>query len=154
MPVYSYSDETISRMLQRSKRTTFWMRVVAAVCLSAYLILAIVLPLWFGINPGLSEHWWVFFLVVPVIMLFQSRKVARNASKGLAEYMRAFSVDVSPYSVRVQSSLRPQRQFLREEILRIEEPSWGGGLYSGRRIAIVGWRFLATSMVIARSEKT
>jgi hypothetical protein len=55
--------------------------------------------------------------------------VGRNVSKGMSEYLRAYSVDVSLYSVRVQSDLRPQRQFAREEILRIEESSIGGGMY-------------------------
>jgi hypothetical protein len=47
----------------------------------------------------------------------------------MADHMRAFSVDVSPYSVRIQYGLMRQRQFSREEILRAEEPSMGGGLF-------------------------
>jgi hypothetical protein len=94
MAVYGYSDEAISRMLQRSKRTTFRMRVIGALWLAVYLIAAIVLPIWFGVNPFLMGHWPTFLFVLPFVMLTTNGVIGRNASKRMTEYLRAYSVDV------------------------------------------------------------
>ena len=129
MAFYCYSEDTISRMLQKGKRRTFWMRVVGAVWLALDLFAVTVLSLWFHGDPLKSEHWSIALFVLPFVMLMQSGKAGSGASKGVAEYLRTYSVVVSSYSVRVQSNLGPQRQFLREEILRAEESAWGSGLY-------------------------
>jgi len=129
MAVYSYSEDTISRMIQRGKRARFWMRVVSAVWLALDLFAVIALALWFHGDPLKNEYWSSALFVLPFVMFMQSGNAGSAASKGVAEFLRTYSVGVSAYSVRIQSSLRPQRQFLREEILRAEESAWGPGLY-------------------------
>lgn len=128
MAVYTYSEETIGRLLQKQKWATFWVRIVCAVWLAAFLIVEFVLPFGFAVKSFLPRNWSMAFLVFPLMMLTNGG-FTRDQSKRFIEYLRSYSVDVSPYSVRIQSSLGPQRQFLREEITRLEESSWGRSLF-------------------------
>jgi len=123
MAVYTYSEEAIDRAVRKISRMRVWMRMIAVACLAVEIVVA------FGLNLRLSVPWSTAAFIVPIVLLTQGIGSWRAAPKLVVKHMRAYSVDVSFYSVRVQGAAMPQQQLTRDEILRVEEPSWGGGLY-------------------------
>jgi hypothetical protein len=106
-----------------------WLRAVAAAWLLVDLAVVLGQFYWPRIRIDLPSRWVNFAFIIPFVVLSTTFNGRKRIPERMEAYMRSYSVDVSPYSVRVQSDLRPQRQFTRQEILRVEEPSWGGALY-------------------------
>jgi hypothetical protein len=129
MAVYAFSEETIARIARRSPRALMWLRAIAAAWLVVDVAVAVGQVFWHEIRIDLSERWAHSAFIIPFVLFFTSFSLRRRFPGRMEEHMLTYSVDVSPYSVRVQSDFWPQRQFTRDEILRVEEPSLGGGLY-------------------------
>ncbi len=129
MAVFTYSEATIKHFVQKSARMRKRVYTVAAVLLAfevAVLLSPLILP---GIHMRMPERWVTPVLVIPFVLFLNGFQLRKRVPEKLEAWLRSYSVDVSPYSVRVQRDFCPQRQFTRDEILRVEEPSWGGGLY-------------------------
>jgi len=116
-------------MVRRTKRVRIWLSVISAAWLVVDLLILFGGLNRFGIEFPLRGSWSIVAFTAPMVLLSQSFSGWKSLSKSAADYMRAYSVDVSAYSVRIQYGLMRQRQFSREEILRAEEPSMGAGLY-------------------------
>jgi hypothetical protein len=129
MAVFTFSEETIARIAPRTQRVRMWFRAVAVAWLVLDVSVAVGQLYWPAIRTDLSAMWVNFAFIIPIILLFNNFQLRKHMLERMEAYMRSYSIDVSPYSVRVQSDLGPQRQFARDEILRVEESSWGGGLY-------------------------
>lgn len=129
MAVFTYNEETIFRMVRRIKRVRIWLSVISVVWLVVDLLTAFGVLRKLGIDIRLHGPCSNAVFVLPFVMLCQSVGGWKPLLKTMADHLRAYSVDVSPYSVRIQYGLMRQRQFSREEILRAEEPSMGAGLY-------------------------
>jgi hypothetical protein len=129
MAVFTYSEETIQRLVHKIPRSHKWIRAIAVAWLAIDLAVAFGQLFWPEIRINFPSRWVNLVFTIPTILFISTFNDRKRTLERVEAYMRSYSVDVSPYSVRVQSDLQPQRQFTREEIVRVEEPSWGGGLH-------------------------
>lgn len=124
MGVYIYSGEQIERLLARSKRVRVRFTLVAGALMAAILTIPAskLAP-----YPRLrqSVHPLVIALIVALVDLLKPWK--RSPAK-LENRLRNMMIEISSAGVRLNSSFG-NREFQRMEILRGEEPPWGGGLY-------------------------
>jgi hypothetical protein len=121
MSVYAYSPETIQRILKRNEKIRFRFSVIASLCLALAVIGEVYWPAF--------HVWWlaaIIFFATPLVRNIHRRKSASNPLQQALENQR---VIVSPTEVEVRSFSGTVRRLEREEILRIEEPRWGGGVY-------------------------
>ena len=128
MAVFTYSEATIQRLAHNVARRRKWIYAFAAAWLTVDLTVALSQLFWPEIRINFPERWVNLVFLLPLILIFTTFRMRKQMPERMAENMRSYSVDVSPYSVRVQSDFGPQRQFMRDEIVRVEEPSWGGEL--------------------------
>lgn len=129
MAVFTYSEETIQSLVHKAVQRQRWIYAIAAAWLAVDMAVVFGLFFWPEIRINLSDRWIILPFVIPFVLLSNSFNFRKRIPGRFEAYLRSYSVDVSPYSVRVQNDLGPQRQFARGEILRVEESSWGGGLY-------------------------
>jgi hypothetical protein len=129
MAVFTYSEETIQRFVLEGARRQKWICAFAAAWLAVDLAVALSQLFWHAIRINFPARWVNLVFILPLILIFSTFRMSKDILERVKAHLQSYSVDVSPYSIRVQSDLGPQRQFTRDEIVRVEEPSWGGGLH-------------------------
>jgi hypothetical protein len=129
MAVFTYSEEAIQHLLYNGARRRKWVYSFAAAWLAVDFAVAFGQLFWPAIRINFPARWVNLVFVVPLILIFSTFRTGKDLIERVKAHLRSYSVDVSPYSVRIQSDFGPQRRFAREEIVRAEESSWGGGIY-------------------------
>jgi hypothetical protein len=133
MAVFTYSEETIQRHVHAMARRRNWIYAFAAAWLTVDLAVALSQLFWPAIRINFPTRWggvvWSGIVpnlfTLPCILVYSTFKQGKSMAARMEAHMRSYSVDVSPYSIRAQSDFGPQRQFARDEIVRVDEPSWG-----------------------------
>jgi len=128
MSAYGYSEARIEELIERGIGR---IRKTVIVCL--VLVVGSILALCFHVgNFGLSgriglDPFFILFVIGPGIFQFYWNR--RKFCETLRRSFSQFSVVVCDGEVRVSQLWGNTRQLQREQIVRLEEPKMGGGLY-------------------------
>lgn len=126
MGVFVYSRQQIEKIVARNKRVRLRFCLFAAAILVAVSLSAFYRPAWI---PGLREWFLPAAIAVAATPLFSNIRRWRSAPQRWEQTLTGRRIEVSSAGVSLWSSPGSVRRFERSEILRAEEPAWGGGLY-------------------------
>jgi hypothetical protein len=126
MGMYVYSQQQIEQIMVRNKILRLRFCLVAAALLVAALFLVSYRPAWI---PGVHEWLLPVAIAVAATPLFNNVRHWRSAPQRWKQTLTGRRIEVSSAGVSLWSSSGPVSRFERDEILRAEEPAWGGGLY-------------------------
>jgi hypothetical protein len=129
MAVYVYSDQQIERMVGKSRRLRIRFGVAAVVILAMAVLLAFyrpTLPIYYE-----PVRAWVIALLTSLVLFPLVRTIRRwrRWPDLMRSSLRETRVEIGSGAVDVSGPFGYKRRLSISEIIRVEEPYWGTGLY-------------------------
>jgi hypothetical protein len=129
MAIYVYSEQQIERRVANSRRFRIWFCVAAILILVMMGALAFYRPDFPNIHQPMRGRLSAILLAIFLGPLLDNIWRWRSWPDRLRNSLRKFSVEIASGIVSFSGPSGEKRQLGTSEIIRLEEPSLGGGLY-------------------------
>lgn len=123
MAVYALSPASIANNAAKLRKIRIWGSIILVPLMALFLYLRISHSSTFGRSTEVA-----FIVLFVTLMTLVQPYPWRLSSRKVAAKMGDFCIEITSDAVEIRSS-QFIRRIARDEIVRIEEPSWGGGFY-------------------------